>query len=531
MLFNEPKVENTENCFNYYMNPVVRAMIGKRELYMNVFCVPPDYGCSCLGSSDSFGQWYNWFPLSVVFSFTERNLYCNNKVNKLCIETELYTGYRIDKIVHWLHSFALEVKMIKQIQLVLAWSFRRDVETLGMSVYRTYKKNKTHYVTPINMRLKIIKKLNSIEMLKFETKLHNCLWFMRIKSSTSHDFEFSTFKLERLLNENITNGTSLNSTGLSYKEVNVSIKTSFSEQLCDSYSIESELEEKTAAMIVTKVTCWNELDQTLTSQDFRKNIITYTGMAASIIALTVYLTVHRKFGMHKTIPGSNVENLSIALLLSDILFMVGVGANDHYIVCYTVGVVLHYLWLSVFSFKSVALIYMCHNIRQMSANNAHALGIKNKKAYLTVLGLLLPVIFVGPAVILDLVIPGVNLDYSGSICFPTGYPANLIFVSAPIGLSVLINVVSLMCIALVITKQSYETRHIRKSSSFKFILVFVRISIVTGAFWVTGVLGAVVRTEFMEYLFIITCSIQGLLFAIANLSTRRVSKSIRKSYD
>lgn len=442
----------------------------------------------------------------------------------------MYSGYRTEKIIHWLHPFAMEDKLIKQILLVMAWSFQRDIETLSMNVYRylTYKSNKTHYVTPTKMQLKIIKKLNSIEMLKFETKLHNCLWFMRIKSSNRDDFEFSTFKLERLLIDNDTDYTSLDKN----EEINVSIKTNLSEQLCDSYTIESEIEGKSADMIVTKVTCWNELDQTLTSQnDFKKNIITYTGMGVSILALTVYLTVHRKFGMHKTIPGSNVENLSIALLLSDILFMVGVGANDHYIVCYTVGVVLHYLWLSVFSFKSVALVYMCHNIRQMSANNAHALGIKHKKAYLTVLGLLLPVIFVGPAVMLDLIIPGVTLDYSGSICFPTGYPANLIFVSAPIGLSVLINVVSLICVAVVITKQSYETRHIRKSSSFKFIPVFVRISIVTGAFWVTGILGAVVQTEFIEYLFITTCSIQGLLFAIANLSTRRVSKSIRKSYD
>jgi hypothetical protein len=55
--------------------------------------------------------------------------------------------------------------------------------------------------------------------------------------------------------------------------------------------------------------------------------------------------------MTYTIPGSNLENISISLLLFNCLFVFGVGASDIKEVCFVIGVILHHLWLSVFCYS------------------------------------------------------------------------------------------------------------------------------------------------------------------------------------
>ncbi|CAC5410073.1 unnamed protein product [Mytilus coruscus] len=81
---------------------------------------------------------------------------------------------------------------------------------------------------------------------------------------------------------------------------------------------------------------------------------------------------------------------------------------------------------------------------------------------------------------------------------------------------------------VVITKQSLGIRDIRRSNSFQYLPVFVRISLVTGMLWITGLLGAIIQNELMEYLFVICCSFQGLLIAVGNLTTKRIYRELRK---
>ncbi|CAG2222926.1 unnamed protein product [Mytilus edulis] len=295
-------------------------------------------------------------------------------------------------------------------------------------------------------------------------------------------------------------------------QLKVDIKDNFRKQLCAKSIItcESKGDSDNPTTVIKNLTCVVDFIQkqpyVARSTNINMNVITYTGMGISVIALTTSILVYRRFGMHRSIPGSNVENLSIALLISDIIFMLGIGANDFSLVCYSVGVALHYLWLLVFSFKCIALVHMCHNLTNMSLI-AKDIDMSSKRPYFTLLGLLLPCLFVVPAVIIDVLeVQGVSIDYSGSICFPTGYPGNLIFVSGPIGLAVVINIACLLCIAVVITKQSLGIRHIRRSNSFQYLPVFVRISLVTGMLWITGLLGAIIQNEIMEYLFVICCS-------------------------
>ena len=107
--------------------------------------------------------------------------------------------------------------------------------------------------------------------------------------------------------------------------------------------------------------------------------------------------------MTSTISGSNLENISISLLLSNCLFMLGIGASDIKVVCFVIGVILHHLWLSVFYFMSMATLCIVINLTKLRYNgqNIHS-NLKDKKRYLALGGAIVPCMFVCPAVFLDI---------------------------------------------------------------------------------------------------------------------------------
>ena len=214
-----------------------------------------------------------------------------------------------------------------------------------------------------------------------------------------------------------------------------------------------------------------------------------------------------------------------------IVFMVGVGANDHSPICYMLGATLHYLWLSVFSFKTIAIVFLTHNLMKMSANNSHMHSSKTvTKIWLTVLGFALPILFVAPSLLMDIIpVPELRPQYNGQVCFPTGYPANLAFVSVPWGLSMLANIGCFITIGVFVSKISHETRHVRKSTKYQYIFVFSRITVVSGMFWILGIVAGLVESPIAEFVFIVFCSFNGLFIAIANLTTKNVHRAWRTS--
>ena len=432
-------------------------------------------------------------------------------------------------------SANLSERMIEEILTVMSWSFSDEisVNTFSFTYNKEWIDNLFHIV---NVRIygKTVEKKSYKEGLIIDNKLDKAQWLIRVSPENGSVFEVNTVVLPR---KGRTYTTELSKAIVQNKlnQFKSFVNDSFEKQICAKSVIECEISSdvENPRTVITEFTCVDFIDQQpiVTSTNINMNVITYTGMGISVIALTASLIVYRRFGMHRSIPGSNVEHLTITLLITDIIFMLGMGANDISLVCYSVGVALHYLWLLFFSLTCIASFQMCHNLSDISHTAGdYGEGISPKKPFLTLFGLLLPFLFVVPAVLIDFFeVDGVSIDYSEYICFPTGYPGNLIFVSAPIGLTVVINITCLLCIAVVITKQSSGIEHIRRSNSYQYLPVFVCISLVTGMLWIAGLLRGVIQNEEMEYLFVISCSFSGLLIAFGNLTTKRIYRELRKS--
>ena len=294
-------------------------------------------------------------------------------------------------------------------------------------------------------------------------------------------------------------------------------------KICEDIMVHA-MRSNTPVINMTSTVCNDGVHLPVSENSFIRAIITNICFFVSMVSLLVMIVVYRKIGMTFTIPGSNLENISISLLLSNVLFMFGVGASDIKEVCFVIGVILHHLWLSVFYFMSMATLCLIINLIKLRSNcqNIHSI-LKNKKRCLALGGFVVPCMFVCPAVLLDIYGDAyLSSGYGKQPCFPHIFPANLIFFSGPVLLSITIHFVCLLRVNGHICILSHEIGNISMSTRFTHAKVYLRIFALSGFLWITGIMAAILEFEWLDYVFILLCGLQGFFISLASLTTRQV---------
>lgn len=257
--------------------------------------------------------------------------------------------------------------------------------------------------------------------------------------------------------------------------------------------------------------------------------VTYSCFSISVVALTIMTILNRRMRKVQSIPISNLENLAVSIIVANLFFMFGIGANDIQSVCYVIGVVLHYIWLLEFIFMSISVLFIVINLSQLKSNMAHRPTRSWRyRMFITLLGLLSPSLIVIPAVLVDVLGKDeLSPGYNGEVCFPTKYPGNMIFFLGPIFLSISINFISLVLFIGYIVMATSSIGNISKSSTYSHAFVFLRITIISGIFWINGIVATFYENEIFNYFFILLCGLQGLFISLASL-TRTAIKEIKK---
>lgn len=254
-------------------------------------------------------------------------------------------------------------------------------------------------------------------------------------------------------------------------------------------------------------------------------IITYACFSISIIALAIFIVFNRKHRYHNSIPGSNMENLSTSILLANILFLFGIGASKISIICYVFGIFLHYLWLTVFTYMTIAVAHIVFSLSQIRYRRSVPSEDANKRRTVTFIGLIVPLFIVVPAIFIDQFGPKYwSLGYGGSECFPNKYPANIIFFSGPVVFVVGVDFVCMLQSIVQICRIRLIRRRMCQLNVYQDAQIYLRIVVLSGVFWMTGILAAMLDSDWLDYVFTILCGLQGLCVAVANLTTGRVIK-------
>ena len=253
-------------------------------------------------------------------------------------------------------------------------------------------------------------------------------------------------------------------------------------------------------------------------------IMTFICFSVSVISLVVLIFFNRKHELNSTIPGSNLENLSISLLVSNLFFIFGIGASSIPILCYVVGVTLHFLWLTVFAFMSIAVLYIMSDLLAIkNGREEPKRDLVRKRRQITFIGILIPLLIVLQGVVIDQTGPeNWSLGYGGAVCFSNRYPSNVVLFSGPVVLSVGIDFVCLTYIISYVCRARLDLRHVRKLNLYKDAQIYLRLVALSGVFWTTGIISAICELQWLDVLFTILCGLQGFFVAVANINTSRV---------
>ena len=254
-------------------------------------------------------------------------------------------------------------------------------------------------------------------------------------------------------------------------------------------------------------------------------LLTYVGLFVSILGLILVLVTYSLFKELRTLPGINLINLSLSLLLADSLFL-GTALVEAKFACAIIAILLHYLFLVSFTWMSIIAIETWKAFSKIRVQHVHP-NRREKCLNLLrriTLGWLPAFVFTVVCVALDQ--SNVVAFHYGGIkgCWINSSSANLVFFILPVALCISVNIVFFALTVRAITKTNKETRRATYHTNNRITaIVFLKIFILMGFTWIFGFMKDLV-SRYFEYPFIIFTTLQGLYVALAFVCTKKVKK-------
>ena len=251
-----------------------------------------------------------------------------------------------------------------------------------------------------------------------------------------------------------------------------------------------------------------------------KRILSFICVCISLVSLLVTTAVYIRLSELRTQPGVNNLILCMCLLFAQGVYQFAAG-QPHYshLSCAIVGIICHFLWLSVMFALNSCSVQMFIIFR----SHAKLLSSYNTRTTFVTLSYVFgsSMIFVLITIIVSLVrSSGVETGYGGNVCFIKGYNMHVIAFIAP---SFIVIMVNLFLFAFVLYKmREYNIRSTRLNQERNYLRINARLSTLTGLTWLIGFLQILVRIDVLEYIFIILNASQGVFIMVAFICNRRV---------
>lgn len=223
--------------------------------------------------------------------------------------------------------------------------------------------------------------------------------------------------------------------------------------------------------------------------------------------LTILSFVSKKSRI--TSSGTKIVILSVLMILANTVYTFSKYFLWSKELCVTVGMLVHFLWLSVLFWMSLSTFQIFQTFTTLRVarfgKNARVLFLLLPNTFLSILP-------VGINVILSYSSSqGENLGYSLSTCYIAESSMVLYTFALPVGIAVCLN----MFMFLVTVSRIQEKDEVRKSTDRKNIGAFFRLSTLTGVSWLFGFLALLTDLHLFSVLHTLFTAGQGVFLYLA----------------
>ena len=259
--------------------------------------------------------------------------------------------------------------------------------------------------------------------------------------------------------------------------------------------------------------------------------LTYIGCSLSVLGTAAILITYAIFRELRTFPSLLLMNLSFAILVTNLFFVIGGPVVQHFPsaeLCAVVAIFLHFFYLAQFVWMSLFSVEMAHTF--YLARKMVGVAERQRRGLL-----LLGYVLIGWGIPLGVVLVTLALNYSGSglvlygttpngdvgNCWINHLPSFVATFLVPLLVSLFVNLGTFLFVSAVLWLSSRSKSASHQANHLVLVRVWLAVFSVTGLTWVFGFMAIPRLTQWAWYPFVLFNSTQGFLIFLAFLCTKK----------
>ncbi|KAH9514437.1 hypothetical protein Btru_025258 [Bulinus truncatus] len=271
----------------------------------------------------------------------------------------------------------------------------------------------------------------------------------------------------------------------------------------------------------------------LTVIDRVQNILSLFCTALSLLCLLLTVLTYGALPALRTAAGKNNMMLALSLLLAQTFSQLAVYVKVSGPPCTALGVITHGLWLWMFTWTFICSYHM-FRVFTAKTRSAATPG-SDTRDFIRRCGLsLLP-----PAVIISAVVVGSyirsggkSIGYSPLMCWFESLLITVVAFACPLFIVVLCNIDFLVITVVKIhrVRQLSSTDSSRNKESHNNLLVYVKLSVITGIFWILALVTEVSGNVYIRLITIPIFGLEGVYIFFSYVCKLRVLKQLAQRF-
>nr|XP_045590677.1 uncharacterized protein LOC123752697 [Procambarus clarkii] len=287
---------------------------------------------------------------------------------------------------------------------------------------------------------------------------------------------------------------------------------------------------------ITKCGVWVCLKKTLTENFSRVMVwVSLAGLGLSCLCLLLHLAAFLLVPRLRNLPGKSLASLCLSLLTAYIIFIFSTFLKPTTTGCYISAVLMYYFFLASFCWMNIMAFDVWLTFRQAKDELRVSSGRQRSKfLFYCVYGWLLPSLTVVVTVTLDKTAPvglpsELQPNFGQRLCWFGHRKALMVFLATPLTVVMALNVMFFLFTSYTIGASNEPTlRRNSCSQNKKQFLLYVRLTVMMGLFWISGIVAGYLQWEAAWCVFVVLNTLQGVFIFLTFTCRSKVWRAVQE---
>ncbi|XP_046565793.1 cell wall protein DAN4-like [Haliotis rubra] len=253
-------------------------------------------------------------------------------------------------------------------------------------------------------------------------------------------------------------------------------------------------------------------------------VLTNICLVSSQVFLLLTFIFHCFFSSLRNLPGVILMFLSASLFLAHATFFFGSAQAYNRTACIAIGVVIHFFWLASFCWLNISSFHTFRVFKDVFASRSFESNKMTIILKYCIFGYGTPAVVIAATITANYFVSGSeSFGYAdtSNFCFVSNGTNSIVGLLVPAGVTILVSFTLFILTVVYLCRASANRRQVGNGDKWN-ILMYIKLSSITGFSWVFGFLQMVDRSsQVFTYLFICLTGAQGVFIFLAFMANKR----------